>query len=143
MNMEKHRTIYLKFKTYLCDIQDDFNKYIVDKSNEQLIDQIYNGFYITKINNIFPIKYKKINIDGSINIKVKCLCNVIDPIVNNTYDIYINDINKMGFSYKYKKICIFLPIHLCDKQISINDKLKVEIIGKRIEESILCIAKCI
>ena len=48
----------------------------------------------------------------------------------------------MGFSYKTEKLCIFIPIHLSNNQIfDIDDEIEVIIIGKRIEENIVCIAK--
>lgn len=139
--METTKSIHLKFSVQLSEIQDDFNTFILYKCQSQLQNNIYEGCLITKIIKHEILKDKKINNNGSICIRVNCTCQIIDPIIDSIINIKINDINKMGYSYKKGKICIFIPIHLCKESYSLEEDIQIKIIGKRIEENIVCIGQ--
>ena len=139
--MKKFKSIDLKFNLNLSEIQNDFDMYIHNKCIKNLVNNIYEGFLITKILKYNISNDKKINMNGTIYIKVSCNCEIIDPSVNSIHNVKINDINKMGYSYKIDKLCIFIPIHLCNEIYTINDYVKIKIIGKRIEENIICIGQ--
>jgi len=139
--MEKVKTIYLSFNLNLSDIQENFEKYIEDKCIYHLVNNIYESFLIQNIIKYNILNDKKININGLISVKVNCTCNIIDPILNSVINVQINDVNKMGYSYKINKLCIFIPIHLCKEIYTINDNFKIKIIGKRTEENIVCIGQ--
>ena len=139
--MNRISNITLHFNLNLSEIQNDFDKYISDKCKCMLIDNIYEGYFIKSIIEQKISKDKKINLNGSISVKVYCDCEIIDPKVNSIINIEINDINKMGYSYKINKICIFIPLHLCNESYVLNQKIDIKIIGKRVEEDIICIGQ--
>ena len=129
---------------YNCFVDNDANFFEnkMKESAKQLQNQIYDGYYITDVINVKPFHDKKINNDGSVNIRLSCTCKIIDPVVNSIYTIEINNVSKMGYSFKTDKLCIFLPLHLCNNSVfKEGDNVQVEIIGKRIEEDIICIGK--
>lgn len=139
--MEESHNITLTFNVHLSDIESDFNSYIRNKCESYLTKNIYDGYFIKQILKTNILKDKKININGSISVKTKCYCEIINPVVDSIISIKINDVNKMGYSYKLDKICIFIPNHLCIQTYKLNELIKIKIIGKRIEESIVCIGQ--
>ena len=139
--MNKIKNICLNFNLNLSEFQDDFETYMHDKCILQLVNNIYNGYLIIDILKYQIYNNKKININGSISVKVNCVCNIIDPIVNTIVNVKINDVNKMGYSYKREKLCIFIPIHLSTTSYKLDDTVQIKIIGKRIEENIVCIGQ--
>jgi len=139
--MERIQNRTLNFNLNLSEIKHDFSEYISNKCNSLLVNNVYEGVFIKSILQSQISKDKKINLNGSISIKVFCKCLIIDPIIDSIIDIEINNINKMGFSYKHNKLCIFIPIHLCNENYSLNQYIKIKIIGKRIEEDIVCIGQ--
>ena len=139
--MEKNKSISLNFNLNLSEIQDDFQTFISDKCYSHLVNNVYEGYLIKKILKHSIYKDKKININGTISVKIVCICKIIDPIIDSIIKIKINDVNKMGYSYKEEKLCIFMPIHLCQDIYNIGDTIEIKIIGKRIEENIVCIGQ--
>ena len=140
--MKIKKQIIMNYNTILSDVNRDFLEHTTNQCKKELYHNIYDGNYIEDIIKIEPFKNKQINIDGSVNIKLKCTCIIINPNVNSEYHITINDVNKMGYSYKSNKLCIFIPTHLCDnKTFQVGDIINIIIIGKRIEEDIICIGK--
>ena len=139
--MEHESNICVTLNVFPHQFNDNLNEYINNYCESQLIDSIYEGCLIENINDISFENKSKINIDGSISIKCNCICKILNPIINDQLIIEINNINKMGYSYKIKNLCIFIPNHFVDTNINENDKIKVIIIGKRIEKDIICIAK--
>ena len=139
--MESIKDITLHFNLNLSEIQNDFDNFISDKCKCMLINNIYEGYFIKNIIKQKISKDKKINLNGSISVKVFCNCEIIDPIIDSVINITINDINKMGYSYKMNKICIFVPNHLCNETYILNQNIQIKIIGKRIEEEIICIGQ--
>jgi hypothetical protein len=137
------KTIPLHFNINISELSDNnFKNYINSLCKVKLIENIHEDTYIENILHTVINPDKKINIDGSIRVNVVCQCKIIDLQIHSKYDITINEINKMGYSFKTNKLCIFLPIHLCgDSTYQISDTISVQIIGKRIEDSIICIAK--
>ena len=139
--MEHESIISVTLNVFPYQFNDNLHTYISNYCKSQLIDSIYDGCLIETINDISFENKSKINIDGSIAIKCNCNCKILNPIINDQLIITINNINKMGYSFKIKNLCIFIPNHFVDTQINENDKVKVIIIGKRIEKDIICIAK--
>ena len=124
------------------NINEYFNDHVQELCTQKLVKHIYNNVYIVSIINSYTSKDKFINHDGSIKLHCVCKCNIIDIVLHSEMDIVINDINKMGASYKIHKLCIFIPRHLaCSRKFFINDTVRIKIIGKRVEEDIVCIAQ--
>ena len=139
--MERIHNITLHFNVNLSEIQHDFSDFIFNKCNSLLKSNVYEGYIIKELLNTQIPKDKKINLNGTISVKVLCKCSIIDPILDSAVDVEINDINKMGYSYKRNKLCIFIPIHLCNEIYTLHQSIKIKIIGKRVEEEIVCIGQ--
>ena len=141
LEMEFQSKINITLNILPQQFNDDLNNFIDEQCKLQLNDNIYNGCLVKNIYNITFEKKSKINNNGSISINCNCLCNILNPNINDKLNIKINNINKMGYSYKIKKLCIFIPNLFITNNINENDDIEVEIIGKRIEKDIICIAK--
>jgi DNA-directed RNA polymerase subunit E'/Rpb7 len=141
--MEIEKEIDVNFSIHLSELNTNSSAYIDSKCKTLLLNNIYNGFLVVDVIQCTPLKDKKINLNGTVNMNIKCKCNIVNPEIGETYEITINDVNKMGVSYKSNKICIFIPQHICTSDISLHDKVSVKIIGKRVEDSIICIAEIV
>ena len=139
--MERCDIIKINYNLQPCNFAEEKDK-ILEKCKTKLLQSIHDGVYVSKISTIEIVSHNKINNDGSINICCRCNCNIIDPQIHETYSICINTINKIGYYYQNDKVCIFIP---ADNKlnISIKDIIKIKIIGKRIEDTILCIAEVV
>ena len=133
------KTINLDYKVEPGDFHNKDN--ITQQCYGKLENTIYNDFYIDKIIELNLSTKNKINIDGSVVVRINCTCNIINPEVSSSFFIKIHSISKMGYTHKHNKVCIFIPIHLCSDSYEIGDEIFVEIIGKRIEDTITCIGK--
>ena len=139
--MEKHSNICVTINIVPKQFSDNLKMYLNESCESKLIDTIHEGCLIQTIKKITFDKQSKINIDGSISIKCNCICQILNPKIDDKLIITINNTNKMGYSYKIKNLCIFIPNHFVATSINDNDKVEVIIIGKRIEKDIICIAK--
>ena len=139
--MELNHTFQYRFNIVPELLHNDIEYHIKQKCNDELLNKIYKGKIVTKINHVKVNKNYKINYNGIIETVSYVNCIIIDPENDSELEIKINDVNKMGFSYKSNKLCIFIPIHFCTKTIRIGDSIKVKIVGKRIEEDMVCIGK--
>ena len=139
MNLLTSKTIHYKLSLCASEIDNDFEKKVKQFCKQNLNKTIYNDFYIDSINNINIDKNIKINNDKLL-IRCYCECQIIDLIVKSTFKVKINDVNKMGVYYKYEKICIFIPQHFIKTTINIGDIVNIKLLGKRVEDNIICIA---
>jgi DNA-directed RNA polymerase subunit E'/Rpb7 len=117
----------------------NLKQYLQSKYN----NLIYNGKFIMNVTNVNKVQYGKVTSNGNINVIINTLCDVLDPIINNTYNLVITNYNKLGSFINIGKISIFIP-----KEYSINEEIpsigvsiNVKIIGKRIEDKITCIGR--
>ena len=139
--MERNDIIKINYNLKPYKFAEQRNE-ILEQCKNTLLNTIHDGVYVSRISNIKIISQNKINNDGSINICCQCKCTIIDPEIHKTYLIYINTINKIGYYHQNDKVCIFIPANN-KLNISIKDTIKVKIIGKRIEDTILCIAEVV
>jgi len=139
--MEQQTYITVKLNISPQMFNNNLTNYINDYCKKELKNTIRDEFLIQSIENIKFEKQTKINIDGSISIICICFCTVSNPEVKQILNIEINNINKMGYSYKINKLCIFIPNHFVNTNLNEKDIINVEIIGKRVEKDIVCIAK--
>ena len=128
-------SVFFSIKPNELDVNIDF----LQKCKTKLENNIQDEYYIKNVLEIKDNDKYKINIDGSIHVNIMCYCQVINPVIDSIVQIKITDVNKMGYSYKVDKLCIFLPNNNCNSEYSINEIISVKIIGKRIEKNILCI----
>ena len=125
----------------LNEMAGNFNTYISKKCQASLVKKIHDGVFVKEIMKCTIDNDKRIKANGDIAVKVVCKCEILNPILDSIISIKVNDINKMGYSYKLDKLCIFVPQHLCSKTYHSNDMVTVKIIGKRVEETIICIGQ--
>jgi DNA-directed RNA polymerase subunit E'/Rpb7 len=110
--------------------------------HERLHEKIMNGSYII---DILSFKHKKsgvINNDGSVSFNTLVTCQTCSPEIGKIYKLKITHINKMGIMHKFEKVTIFIPAHnmiTCDPEI--GNWVDVHILGKRIEENMVCVGK--
>ena len=115
---------------------------------KQITKDLYNHnlYKDCYINNILDIKIQskaKVNYDGCVIYHVDATCDVIQPLIDEIYNIQLTNVNKMGALWKYNKITFFIPKQYFINEITpnVDDLIKVQIIGKRLEENMICIAK--
>ena len=106
-------------------------------------NNIFNGSFILKILSFKYTQLGFINNDSSISFNVVATCEVLFPEEGKHYEIQFNNINKMGAICKFSKVTIFVPkIYFKDEILpNLHDKLVVEVLGKRVEENLVCVAK--
>tara|TARA_B100001996_G_scaffold268957_1_gene210285 strand:- start:605 stop:1051 length:447 start_codon:yes stop_codon:yes gene_type:complete len=108
--------------------------------------KVIDELYIIKIISSELLSFcSQIQYDGFIQCKVSCTATVINPIVGQIYTLTVNNTNKMGAVCKVDTVTVFIPKHYCIHEIlpDINERIDVQIVGKRIEGNITCIGKII
>jgi ribosomal protein S1 len=76
-----------------------------------------------------------------VNYKVTIEAEVIDINIGSIIDVVITNSNKMGFFCKFEKFNVFIPQHYTNSELWIGQSVNVEVLGKRVEEQIICIGK--
>tara|TARA_B100001094_G_scaffold322812_1_gene372701 strand:+ start:2939 stop:3382 length:444 start_codon:yes stop_codon:yes gene_type:complete len=113
------------------------------KMHEKYKQNIFQGSFILDIKSFKYNQLAYINNDASITFNIVATCEVLFPEEGKHYEIKFNNVNKMGAFCKFSKVTIFVPKHSFKNQElpNINDILNVEILGKRVEENLVCVAK--
>ena len=126
-------------------LQMNMEQNIIDIVKDKYVGNITSGVYILSIKTVGCLEMGKVLNDGSVNYSITFNANVINPNEGDTYDLEITNSNKMGCVHKQDKLTIFIPKHYCiDEEIPKEASVcKVFIMGKRIEDSIVCIGKII
>ena len=107
--MNKECSFELTFQYYPKDLHvKDKILFIKNQIINKLEKNIINGLYINHVISIDLMKKTEIKYDGVIDISYTCVCNIIDPHIDDILTIHINDINKMGYIYKENKLCMFI-----------------------------------
>tara|TARA_B110000977_G_scaffold201646_1_gene297469 strand:+ start:12113 stop:12532 length:420 start_codon:yes stop_codon:yes gene_type:complete len=107
-------------------------------------ETIFKDIYILNIEKIITKTTGKILNNGYIQYKITSQCRVLDLEMNTTYNLRITHMNKMGALHKNEKITVFIPIQYYNNTVpEVDSSFDVKIIGKRIEDSIVCVAKII
>jgi DNA-directed RNA polymerase subunit E'/Rpb7 len=120
------------------NISSTLNSLIIEKMKHK----IFNSSYIVDILSFKHSNTGAINNDASVSYNVIVCCNTICPQVDQQYSIKITHINKMGILHKFEHVTIFIPLHhLINQSHAIDDTINVKILGKRIEENLVCVAK--
>jgi DNA-directed RNA polymerase subunit E'/Rpb7 len=118
---------------------DNFNlkKFLKNK----FAQNIYKGVYIVNIIKVCSYEFGKINENGDICIYADTSCLVVNPKIGDSMSIVVSSSNKMGAFYSNNSIKIFIPKQFAENIPNQGDVVNIEIIGKRIETCISCIAK--
>ena len=140
--MEEVSPIELSFYAEPHQLCAESLNYEIRNKFEQVL---YKGVYIQTIKSFVPLQYGKIMPNGSVQVSTTALCRVVNPRVNSTYEITVSSSNNMGAAYKTSGITVYIPKHMCTNQVvpNVDTVVNCEIVGKRIQDNILCIAKMV
>jgi len=127
---------------YLEPIQfNNANANVLKYIDNNIQDNVINGLYVNQVLNVRILANPKVLLNGNVKYDVECKCEVIDPVVGSTLPFTVTSVNKVGYFSKDKKISYFMPLHYSKKTLNINDQIDVVVVGKRIEDNIVCIVK--
>lgn len=136
--MEKYLNIEIQLNLKPSEVYSPLLGCLKDKYNGQL----FKKFYIVDVMKINETNGGRILNDGSILCKITAYCIVLDPEIGNTYNLKITNINKMGALYKHELVTIFIPTQYYNNHtLEVDSTFDITIIGKRIEDSIVCVGK--
>jgi len=136
-------TLNISFDVHISPADIDnlhFKQYI--KENFQ--ETIYNGKYISEIKKIINLEYGKILSNGYINVQIQTESIVFDLKIGKVYkNITVTKNNKLGAFIKLNKINIYIPKEYCINDVipNVGNIITINIIGKRVEDNVSCIAK--
>ena len=107
-------------------------------------NRVYQHMFITEIERINKVSPGKILHDGSVMYTIQCCALVINPVVNEVYTLPITHIHSMGSMHKVQSITIFVPLQYYNDYIpAVGDHQRVKIIGKRVDDTIVCVGEFI
>jgi len=134
----------LKYKINIqpSNLNGNIRDVLKNTIHEKMEKRILNGAYIISICDFKHKQTGVINNDGSVSFNIIVTCQTFCPKIGNEYDLKITHINKMGIMHKYENVSIFVANHhLINDDHKIDDMMKIQIMGKRIEENMVCVAK--
>uniref|UniRef100_A0A6C0F9S0 Uncharacterized protein n=1 Tax=viral metagenome TaxID=1070528 RepID=A0A6C0F9S0_9ZZZZ len=110
---------------------------------ERYVNKIYNSKIICALYDVNINENPKILSNGNIKFCCNVDCSVIDLNINDELILPITSNNKMGAFYKSDQLTVFIPKHLCKEQMipDIDTSISVIIVGKRITDKYVCVAK--
>ena len=138
--MECYMQVVIKI-TFTPDMLCNDNLLLLqDKYNNTILRDIY----IKHVDSIVEKQGGRILHNGQIQYNFTTECYVINPCINKVYNLQITSINKMGALHKHELVTVFIPIQYYNDVVpEVGMYFSVEIIGKRIEDSIVCVGKII
>jgi len=109
--------------------------------SQKYLNNIHKDFIILNLGEIINISGGKIsNSTGKVSYNINALCTIRNPNIDNIYTVLITNINTMGAMCKYDKLNIFIPRqYFGNHEPEIDVSFQVKILGKRIEDTIVCI----
>lgn len=121
-------------------LTDDF----LNLLNIKYTKSIFQNIFIHHVSNILNVKGGRILHNGHVSYNVLANCFIINSDIGKQYKIPITNVNKMGAMYKNEKFTIFIPVNYFNGiSVNINDYYYVSILGKRIEDSIVCVGSIV
>ncbi len=140
--------INTKIKIHMDELDVSNHMSVTEYVNSTIInkyvDDIYNGIYFIEILKTLNSSQGFIDINGNVSIDVEVHGNGINISQGNEIQMEITQKNRMGYSYIFGKICIFIPMipeYCNEKEFCVGDIVNVVILGKRVEDKIVCVAK--
>lgn len=119
-------------KPYLTTLQNKLN------------DTLFKKYYIQEVQSIAKVNGGRILNDGKILVIIIATCRVLDPDIDGVYKLQITNMNKMGALHKNNLVTVFIPQQYYNNENpEVDSVFNVKIIGKRIEDSIVCVGKII
>ena len=118
----------------------NFKKHLCTKYN----NNIHNGIYINEILKIIKLNYGKILSNGYINVNIEATCDIIDLKIEHVYaNIIITNYNKLGSFVNLNKVSIFIPkeFSIDEQTLETGSSIDLKIVGKRIDDKIMCIGQ--
>ena len=138
--MEKILNIKITLKLKPNEVHKPLLESLAEKYNSSL----FKKYYVVEVLDIIEKKGGKILHDGSILFIIFASCKVLDPDIGSTYNLRITSTNKMGALHKHELITVFVPTqYYNDNTPEVDSCFDITIIGKRIEDSIVCVGKIV
>ena len=107
---------------------------------QKYINNIYLDYIILNVEEILSISGGKILNSGNVSYSILASCTIRNPQLDSTYSIHITQLNTMGAMCRFDKLNIFIPRqYFGDHDVLENTLWPVKIIGKRVEDTIVCI----
>lgn len=145
--METKDDLRIQFILKASDIKPNVNveKFLTIYASDKYTNTIHEGRIIIHIFNVKLIEPIRILTNGMLKYTAKIECTVLNPVIGEVVKIHVTSVNKMGAIYKNLQMTIFVPKHLCENEILplVGTSIMVKIVGKRIEDKILCIGSMI
>ena len=141
--MEQYKTFSHKIEIPYSEVSNNLSQRINSIIKNDMEDKIIDGIYLKEITTIDIEKKNKLLYNGSVVFQYHVKAIILNPLINQQLSIKITNINKMGYISQLCKVCIFISNHKCSRIYKIGDTVNIKIIGKRIEQEILCIAEII
>lgn len=104
-------------------------------------DQIYKGYHIIDIEEIIEEGKGKVLNSGYILYNILAKFKIYTIGIGDVIKAMVSNVNKMGAFCIIQKISVFIPNHFQNNQMQEGDIVGLEIVGKRVQEHIVCIAK--
>lgn len=104
-------------------------------------DQIYKGYHIIDVEEIIDESRGKVLNSGYILHDILAKFKIYTIGIGDIIKTMISNVNKMGAFSIIEKISVFIPNHFQKNQMNEGDIVNLEIVGKRVQEHIVCIAK--
>ena len=138
--MEKIVPISIKLQLEPHEIHNPYLNTLQEKYN----DSLFKKYYIQEIQSVQGSNGGRILNDGKILANVTAVCKVLDPDIDSVYSLKITNMNKMGALHKNNLVTVFIPQQYYNNETPEVDSIfNIKIIGKRIEDSIVCVGKII
>ena len=138
--MEKIVPITIKMQLEPYEIHTPYLNTLQERFN----DSLFKKYYIQEIQKIDKSTGGRILNDGKILINVTAICKVLDPDIDSVYSLRITNMNKMGALHKNNLVTVFIPQQYYNNESpEVDSTFNIKIIGKRIEDSIVCVGKIV
>lgn len=144
--MERQEELSVTFDVNPGDMQHgvSMHKMLNILVSERFSGKIYNGAVIDAVLDTSITHDAKVLSNGSVRFIVKALCNVCRLNVGDVTNIEITAVSKMGYVYKRKRLTVLIPRHMAgDEEYAVGDIVPVNIVGKRIEDNVVCVASAV
>ena len=134
----------LNIKIELALHPSEINNNTLDLIKHKFESNLFKTYFIKTVSKIVSISGGKILNNGYVQYNIIVSCIVLNPEISHVYKLEITNINKMGALHKNDLVTVFIPLQYYNNITPVIDtRYNIEIIGKRIEDSIVCVGKFI
>tara|TARA_B100001996_G_C18550461_1_gene550612 strand:+ start:475 stop:900 length:426 start_codon:yes stop_codon:yes gene_type:complete len=137
--MQYKQLIVIRITVSPSQLDENIKETVFNLIKEKYQQTLFKTFYISEILETSFSSHGKINNDGSVTYLVNTDCIIVNPTIGNSYSLVITHNNKLGFMHKSDLVTIFVPKQYTNRNLAINEEVTINIVGKRVEERIVCV----